>query len=60
MVAACMTSSFVVGIAAVIQARSGAGGLGTAIIGLVVGGVLTFLWVACIGILMLNPGALDD
>ncbi len=55
-----MTSSFVVGIAAVIQARSGAGGLGTAIIGLVVGGVLTFLWVACIGMPMLNPGALDD
>jgi hypothetical protein len=54
------TSSFVVGIAAVIRARRGAGGLGTAIIGLVLGGVLTFLWVAWIGMLMLNPGALGD
>ncbi len=59
MVAACMTSSFVVGIAAVIQARRG-GGPGNGDHRLVVGGVLSFLWVACIGMLMLNPGALDD
>jgi hypothetical protein len=52
------TSSLVVGIAAVVRARRGAGGRGTAIIGLVLGGALTFLWVAWIGMLMLNPGAM--
>ncbi len=54
----CGMASLVVGIAAVIRARRGAGGLGTAIIGLVLGGALTFLWVAWIGMLMLNPGAM--
>jgi hypothetical protein len=54
------TSSLVVGIAGVIRARRGAGGLASAIIGLVLGGALTFIWVAWIGVLMLNPGALGD
>ncbi len=53
-------SSLVVGIAAVIRARRGVGGLGTAIIGLVLGGALTFLWVAWIGMLMLNPAAMGE
>ena len=56
----CTTLSLMVGAIAVVRARRGAGGLPTALIGVVLGGTLTFLWVAWIGMLMLNPGALGD
>lgn len=53
------TLSLVVGIAAVVRARRGGGGLVTAIIGLVLGGTLTVLWVGWIGVLViLNPAGL--
>jgi hypothetical protein len=49
----------VVGIWAVVRARRGAGGLATAIAGLVLGGALTLLWVGWIAMLMLlNPPGL--
>lgn len=51
-------SSFLIGIAAVLRARRVAGGLVSAIAGLVLGGTLTLLWVAWIVGLMLNPGAI--
>ncbi len=53
-------ASLLIGIAAVLRARRGAGGFPLAIAGLVLGGVLTFLWVAWIVGLMLNPGALGE
>ncbi len=51
-------ASLVVGIAAVLRARRGAGSYAVAIAGLVLGGTLTLLWVGWIGMLMLNPGAM--
>ncbi len=54
----CAATSALVGFLAVRRARGGGGGLVTAIIGLALGGTLTFLWVAWIGGLMLNPGAM--
>lgn len=51
-------TSAVVGFLAVLRARRGAGGLATAIIGLILGGTLTLLWVVWIGGLMLFPSAL--
>jgi len=50
-------ASLVVGVAAVARARRTSHGLPVAITGVVVGGVLTLLWVAWFGMLMLNPGA---
>lgn len=53
------TLSLVVGIAAIVRARRGGGGLVTAIIGVALGGTLTFLWVGWIGMLMVfNPPGL--
>ena len=51
-------TSALVGFLAVLRARRGSGGLATAIIGLLLGGTLTLLWVVWIGGLMLFPGAL--
>ncbi len=51
-------TSALVGFLALRRARQGAGGLATAIIGFMLGGTLTLLWVAWIGMLMLFPGAL--
>ena len=51
-------TSALVGFLAVLRARRGARGMATAIIGLLLGGTLTFLWVAWIGMLMLFPTAL--
>ncbi len=51
-------ASLVVGIAAVVRARRGLGSVVIACIGVVVGGVLTLLWVVWIVGLTLNPGAL--
>jgi hypothetical protein len=49
-------SSALVGFLAVLRARRGGGGLVTAIIGLILGGALLFLWVAWIGMLIVfNP-----
>ncbi len=56
----CAATSAVVGFLAVRRARRGAGGLVTAIMGLVLGGTLTFLSVAWISMLMLNPGAMGE
>jgi hypothetical protein len=56
----CTTLSLVVGIAAVVRARRGAGGLPTAVAGMLIGGTLTLLWAAWIGMLMLNPGAMGE
>jgi hypothetical protein len=53
----CTAASLVVGIAAVVRARRGAGGLITSIVGLVLGGALTFLWVAWIVLFEVNPGS---
>lgn len=53
------TLSLVVGVAAIVRARRGGGGLVTAIIGVALGGALTFLWVGWIGMLMIfNPPGL--
>lgn len=51
-------ASLVVGIAAVMRARRGVGSFVIAIVGVVLGGTLTLLWMAWIVGLMLNPGAL--
>lgn len=51
-------ASLLVGIAGVLRARRGAGGFALAIAGLVLGCILTLLWVAWIGMLTLSPGAL--
>lgn len=51
-------ASLVVGIIGIQRGRRGAGGLITAIIGVFIGGTLTFLWVAWIVGIMLDPGAL--
>ena len=51
-------TSALVGFLAVLRARRGAAGLATAIIGLLLGGTLTLLWVVYIGGLMLFPGAI--
>lgn len=51
-------TSALVGFLAVLRARRGAGGLAAAIVGLLLGGTLTLLWVAWIGMLMLFPSAL--
>lgn len=48
-------TSALVGFLAVLRARRGAGGLAAAIIGLLLGGALTFLWMAWIAMLMLLP-----
>jgi hypothetical protein len=49
--------SLLAGIMGVLRARRGAGGLITAIVGVVIGGTLTFLWVAWIVALAVNPGS---
>ncbi len=54
----CAAMSALVGFLAVRRARRAGGGLATAIIGLLLGGTLTLLWVVWIGGLMLFPGAL--
>jgi hypothetical protein len=51
-------ASLLVGIAAVLRARRGAGGFSLTVAGLILGGTLTLLWTAWIGMLMLNPRAL--
>ncbi len=51
-------ASLLVGVAAVVRARRISGGLPLAITGVLVGGVLTLLWVAWLGMLMLIPGAM--
>lgn len=53
-------SSLGIGSAAVYRARRGGGGFASAMAGLVLGGILTLLWVVWIGGLILNPGALGD
>lgn len=54
-------TSALVGFLALLRARRGAGGMVTAIIGLVIGGTLLVLWVAWIGMLIfLNPPGLGE
>jgi len=49
-------TSALVGFLAVLRARRGGGGMVAAIVGLVLGGTLLFMWIAWIGMLMLlNP-----
>lgn len=51
-------ASLVVGIAAVVRARRGLGSVVLASVGVVVGGVLTVLWVWWIVAITLNPGGI--
>ena len=54
-------TSALVGFLAVRRARRGGGGLATSVIGLALGGTLTLLWVAWIGMLIVfNPTGLGQ